>query len=398
MMKLFLCSVLSAASLMLSASGGEEAMGKKNPADFWKASELFRTPEFESVDQKYPDSREDGVQAITYSGLPLNGKPTKVFAYLGYPEGPVPQGGFPAVVLVHGGGGTAFAKYVRIWNRRGYAAIAMDLYGTRPVADKKKKTVPLEGGSNVDWQRRSVANAVLGHSLLRSMKNVNKDKIGLIGVSWGGIFASLISTVDDRLKFVIPVYGCGFFRYGDDSIVFYRSKQNRKPWWDPGYFLHASKVPVYWVDGTNDVHFAIPALERSIAATPTTANRTLVIRLEHSHIGFELSPVFRIVDSVLKNGVPLPKLGPISTKDGVASAKILNPGKGIRLPQLCYTKGSGPLSQRLWLNTPAKCAGGTISAKIPEGVTQYYLTAFDEKDASGQWNCSGSTAVVTVEK
>ena len=157
MMKLFLCSVLSAASLMLSASGGEEAMGKKNPADFWKASELFRTPEFESVDQKYPDSREDGVQAITYSGLPLNGKPTKVFAYLGYPEGPVPQGGFPAVVLVHGGGGTAFAKYVRIWNRRGYAAIAMDLYGTRPVADKKKKTVPLplfplSTGSSKGWR------------------------------------------------------------------------------------------------------------------------------------------------------------------------------------------------------------------------------------------------------
>ena len=142
-----------------------------------------------------------------------------------------------------------------------------------------------------------------------------------------------------------------------------------------------AKDGLYWVDGTNDVHFAIPALERSIAATPTTANRTLVIRLEHSHIGFELSPVFRIVDSVLKNGVPLPKLGPISTKDGIASARILNQGKGIRLPQLCYTKGSGPLSQRLWLNTPAKCAGGTISAKIPEGVTQYYLTAFDEKDA-----------------
>lgn len=396
--KSFFTSALTAISLMtVAAFGGEETMEQKNPAQFWKTDDLFRTPAFESVDAKYPDSREEGVQAVTYSGFPLNGKPTRVFAYLGFPDGPAPQGGFPAVVLVHGGGGTAFAKYVRIWNRRGYAAIAMDLYGTRPVKGKKKP-VALEGGSNADWQRRSVANAILGHSLLRSRKEVNKEKIGLIGVSWGGIFASLISTLDDRLKFVIPVYGCGFFRYGDDSIVFYRSKRNRKPWWDPGYFLHASKVPVYWVDGTNDVHFAIPALERSIAATPTTANRTLVIRLEHSHIGFELSPVFRIADSVLKNGVPLPKLGPISEKNGIASAKILNRGKGIRLPQLCYTKGNGPLSQRLWLNTPAKCAGDTISARIPEGVTQYYLTAFDEKDASGQWNCAGSTRVVTVGK
>lgn len=394
MKRLFLCSALACASVF-AVSHAEETMEKKNPADFWKQAELFRTPESESVDAKYPDSKVDGVQAITYSGLPLNGKPTRVFAYLGFPEGPVPPGGFPGIVLVHGGGGTAFAGYVKLWNRRGYAAIAMDLYGTRPAANKRK-ALKLEGGTNADWPRRSVANAILGHSLLRAQKNVNKDKIGLIGVSWGGIFSTLISTLDSRLKFVIPVYGCGFFRNGDESIVFYRSKENRKPWWDPGYFLHAAKVPVYWVDGTNDVHFALPALERSIAATPATANRTLVIRLEHSHIGFELSPVFRIADSVLKDGIPLPKLGPLKTENGIASAKILNPGKGIRLAQLCYTKGDGLLAKRVWLNTPAKISGDTLSAGIPEGATQYYLTAFDEKDPNGQWLCSGSTNVVTA--
>ena len=34
--------------------------------------------------------------------------------------------------LVHGGGGTAFADWVKLWNSRGYAAIAMDNCGSIP--------------------------------------------------------------------------------------------------------------------------------------------------------------------------------------------------------------------------------------------------------------------------
>src|SRR4051812_33444654 len=46
------------------------------------------------------------VQELYYAGQPLSEKPTRVFAYLGRPtQG---TGPFPAVVLVHGGGGKAF--------------------------------------------------------------------------------------------------------------------------------------------------------------------------------------------------------------------------------------------------------------------------------------------------
>ncbi len=36
------------------------------------------------------------------------------------------------IVLIHGGGGTAFSDWVWLWAKRGYAAIAMDLSGHRP--------------------------------------------------------------------------------------------------------------------------------------------------------------------------------------------------------------------------------------------------------------------------
>ena len=42
---------------------------------------------------------------VTYQGEPLLGKPTRVFAWYARPEG---KGPHPAVVLLHGGGGSAF--------------------------------------------------------------------------------------------------------------------------------------------------------------------------------------------------------------------------------------------------------------------------------------------------
>src|SRR5215203_1052315 len=66
----------------------------------------------------------EGLKAITYEGRPWKGKPTRVFAWVGLPKA---EGKVPAMVLVHGGGGTAFAEWAKLWTGRGYAAIAMDL-------------------------------------------------------------------------------------------------------------------------------------------------------------------------------------------------------------------------------------------------------------------------------
>ena len=80
------------------------------------------------------DSSED-LKAIYFDGLDYKGKPTKVFAWLGMPEntkGKVPgvvPSVVPAMVLVHGGGGTAFKEWVQKWNARGYAAISIAVEG-----------------------------------------------------------------------------------------------------------------------------------------------------------------------------------------------------------------------------------------------------------------------------
>src|ERR1035441_4031514 len=70
------------------------------------------------------------VQEGYYQGEPYRGKATRVFAYLGRPA--TGNGPFPAMVLVHGGGGKAFGEWAEDWASRGYVALAMDPAGCGP--------------------------------------------------------------------------------------------------------------------------------------------------------------------------------------------------------------------------------------------------------------------------
>jgi len=75
-----------------------------------------------------PQRHSPGVEALFYEGEPYRGHATRIFAWYGEP--PESAGAkVPAMVLVHGGGGTAFAEWVRLWNSRDYAALAMDTCG-----------------------------------------------------------------------------------------------------------------------------------------------------------------------------------------------------------------------------------------------------------------------------
>jgi cephalosporin-C deacetylase-like acetyl esterase len=155
------------------------------------------------------------------------------------------------MVLVHGGGGTAFADWVKLWVARGYAAIAMDLCGCLPRKGKSGWERLPDGGppgwggfDQIDqpagdqWTYHAVADVLLAHSLLRSYPEIDPEKIGITGISWGGYLTCIAASIDARFKFAAPVYGCGFL--GDDSTwlgTFEKmGKEKAAKWlglWDP---------------------------------------------------------------------------------------------------------------------------------------------------------------------
>jgi dienelactone hydrolase len=302
----------------------------------------------------------------------VNDKQSKVFAYIGYPDGPAPKGGFPGIVLIHGGGGTAYPEYIKLWTAHGYAVIAIDWYNQRPlIADPAKvfetdlKCEPLEGGKRQNHVA-IITNIILAHSLLRSLPNVAKDNIGFVGLSWGSWYGSIIAAADSRYKFIINIY-CGGVNKSDKNII-------------NGRFLHSAKMPVYWIAGTNDQNITPLQLQDAFDECPTIYNKTIEINLPHAHCGFRFADCFRVADTFLKSGVSLPKLGKPTVKDGVISAKLLEQGKGIKECVLCYTCDSAEATtwKRVWKKASAELRDGVVSAKLPEGVFQCFINVYDE--------------------
>jgi cephalosporin-C deacetylase-like acetyl esterase len=354
----------------------------------WDLTKLFETPRvFETT------TAEPGVKALYYESVPWRGKPTRVFAYYGAPAGKK----LPAMVLIHGGGGTAFAEWVRLWNARGYAAIAMDTGGMRPeraAADKLWNPArahhefggpegwggfaAVEEPKEDQWSYHAVAAAVLGHSLLRSMPEVDASRIGVTGISWGGYLTNIVAGIDGRFRFAAPVYGCGYL--GEDS-AWLKNFAEMGPeraakwlgWWDPSVYLPGAKMPMLWVTGTNDFAYPFGSLQKSYRLA--TGPRTLAIRvrMKHGHPdGAKPEEIFAFAEAMLRKGAKLVRIVE-AERD-----RVKFQGKVVKA-ELNYTTAAGKWQERESISVPAEIRGKTAQAAVPESATAWYFNLFDER-------------------
>jgi dienelactone hydrolase len=191
----------------------------------WDLKRLSQPPKVHPATVPHDPS----MRAIFYDGLPWKGKLTRVFAWYGVPARKGAER-LPAMVLVHGGGGTTFANWVKLWSDRGYAAMAMDTCGSMPSrgygepegADRRQRHEfsgppgwdgafeQVDGLVEDQWPYQAVADILLANSLLRSFPEIDANRIGITGISWGGYLASMAASVDQRFRLAVPVYGCGF--------------------------------------------------------------------------------------------------------------------------------------------------------------------------------------------
>jgi cephalosporin-C deacetylase-like acetyl esterase len=129
---------------------------------------------------------------VCYPGEPYKGKPTRVFAYYAKAQ-TLESGPYPAVLLVHGGGGKAFQAWAEHWAERGYCALAMDLSGNGPSGrlddggpdqsdDTKFRDFDDKTVRDM-WTYHGIAAIIRGHNLLRSLPEVDKDKIAVTGIN-----------------------------------------------------------------------------------------------------------------------------------------------------------------------------------------------------------------------
>jgi dienelactone hydrolase len=192
---------------------------------------------------------------------------------------PMPEGGYPAVVLVHGGGGQVYIDWVRYWNRLGFVAIAFDTYGNQLDSELRKVVNPEGGpsenhtGSILDsidsekdsWVYHVVTNVILCNNILRNRADVNKDKVVATGISWGSVALCITSGVDKRFSAFAPVYG-GSYVYDDSFFVKNYPQEtaygglNKDGWiakYDASSYLPYSTKPMFFVSGIDDNAFNV---------------------------------------------------------------------------------------------------------------------------------------------
>jgi len=339
----------------------------------WDLPVLYQTPGAEW------GVRTGLVQEVYYQGESYQGKPTRIFAYVARPsEG---AGPFPAMVLVHGGGGKAFRTWAEHWAKRGYVAIAMDTAGCGPngplpdggpgQGDESKFRNFTAAETRDMWTYHAVAAVVRGHSLVRSLSEVDRNRIGLTGISWGGYLTCIVAGIDDRFKVAVPVYGCGFLgenSYWSDKSLAAMNPEGRRLWlrtFDPSEYVGGVRYPILFLDGSNDFAYPLDSFKKtSLLVAEQFRQTSIILNMPHGHI-WTFGEVDAFVDSALRGAPPLPKLNAMKVQNGLATASISLPAS-VKKAELIYTFDGGVWHKRQWQTIPADLDDAVISARLPE--------------------------------
>ena len=263
-----------------------------------------------------PERTTNGVKAVWIENVPWHGKLTRFFAYYSLPEGATAEKKVPGIVLVHGGHGTAFHTWVKLWNDRGYAAIAMDNCGGIPGAKSHTAEHPRHEWSGPNgwgrfedealpaeeqWTYHAVECVIRSHTFLRNLPEVDASRIGVTGISWGGFLTSIVCGADPRFAFAAPVYGCGNLR---KHSVFSPSIGERwESLWNPVEYAKRCRIPTLWCTGTNDHFFPLDSFEETAFASGNPLF-SIKLRMKHGHLPDGDPPeIAAFADSIVK-GTP----------------------------------------------------------------------------------------------
>jgi len=370
--------------------------GVRGEDGLWDMGRLGEVPEAEW------GARTEWVQEVYYAGEPLAGRPTRVFGYVGRPKGLAPGGQWPAMVLVHGGGGKAFAAWAEHWARRGYVALAMDLAGNGPdgrltdggpdQADAVKFRNFEAGEEREMWTYHAVAAVIRGHSLLRGLPDVDAGRVGITGISWGGYLTCIVAGVDDRFRVAVPVYGCGFLgenSWWKDTSLAAMTDTARALWlerFDPSVYLGQARCRMLFLNGTTDFAYPMDSYQKSYRLVSERRRYlSVVVGLPHGHI-WTFPEVDAFVDGVLSGGRAFPRVEATWVEGGAALARFRTDGP-VREVLFHYTTDQGPWQKREWKTVPAVVANRAVRAVLPpERPLTGFLSLVDERGlrASGE--------------
>ena len=360
------------------------------------------------------------IKALRFTGLPAPAGGAAPFAYLGFPEHACAEAPVPGMVLVHGGGGHAYAEWVRGWVDRGFAAISFDGFGqvyTGPDhtyetdlsawAYDPAAQPPMDGFASAGKPFAAqgytyfVADILLANSLLRADPRVDPNRIGLTGISWGGVAAATAVGYDPRFLFAAPVYGGGFM----DVSATTRSGYFRGPGitdvWDGKLLLGGVRAPVRFYNGDGDPFFDVYASTACAAAAPH-GSLTLLPGFTHGQTeGSSIPELFRFAWELAFGGVRNVRIDRLAPAEGGAALTLTLPPDVPRAEACVYYRtaekieyGEDAYPAEPWrcLRVPADRGAATVP--LPAEARLFYFAA---EGASPEGTLHATTGAFTKD-
>ncbi|MEM1213795.1 MAG: acetylxylan esterase [Planctomycetota bacterium] len=127
----------------------------------------------------------------------------------------------PVAGVLHlpGGGQTVDPTDLVWWARRGFAAVSMDWENRHnPAHDPERKSrwapaIQTRYDPIESEQQALIPTAMLGASAsldwISEQDLVDENRLGVAGISWGGYLTWAVAAHDQRVKAIVPVFGCG---------------------------------------------------------------------------------------------------------------------------------------------------------------------------------------------
>ena len=245
-----------------------QALVYDTPEKLWRDFNP-ESPDLEITSLKKWEEEGIALEKLRFTSERDEGGKVRVFAIRGAPRN---GSSLPGILHIHGGGQTASLDWVRYWAKRGYVCVTFDYTG--PWAGRKEYTDwgPIKQGNLTDAQggllfRPTARASSFFHWAMAARRaltlfsyhpKVDRERLGIFGVSVGGTLCWLVAATDERVKTSVPIYGCGY-NYDKKKTVWGFPEINPalalfNRVLAPEAYAASIRGPVLFLGATNDFH------------------------------------------------------------------------------------------------------------------------------------------------
>ena len=267
----------------------------KRLSDFLRENRACKTIAEQAFGAFLPEDKN--ILPIYYSV----GDQYRVFAYYGKPAQANPKRGYPAVLLIHGGDGCAYYEWVKEWTEKGFVAIAPDFSAQYAVGEKERhEQNPLGGpagygsvndfGSETPWLYFGVLSAFSALDVLCSDASVDRERLFVQGISWGGFLYLAYAAFDSRIRALSVIYSSAFISdsaWGENRGLKALSAEELNDYnahIDPQSYLSGIRIPVFFSAGTDDGAFTVRNRKRTSDRVAGEKAFSYRLSFPHGHV------------------------------------------------------------------------------------------------------------------